>query len=395
MKFAIFFTTLLLSLTGPAIADNATSARKTTTGLPPAKDMLFWTPAQQAVAFKSFDRIYASRTVHHGSDVLALPKGPELTVKYDDGGVIKGTDEFMRANHVFGLLIIQKGHIRLERYLHGLKPTDRWVSFSMVKSVTSTLVGAAVADGKIQSVDDEVSKYVPELANSGYRGVTIRQVLNMSSGVKWNEDYLDRASDTNFIVNVLAERHSGELLRHQAGLPNAWKPDSKFEYNSGNSHLLGVVVSRATGKDLADYLSEKIWKPAGMEADATWVTDGDTGQEFAGCCLNATLRDFGRFGLFVMHNGERGSQDVLPKGWMQQATSGSPASKDYSFQWWLIPEKHLFEALGVFGQTIAISPADQTVVVALSTWPKPLVKAATTRLNRYIDGVLAAMRQEH
>jgi len=394
MRSAACFTALLLGLTGSAIVRDAASADRITAQLPPAKEMLFWTPAQQAVAFKNFDKIYASRTVRHGSDVLALPRGSLLTVKYEDGGVTRGTDDFMRANRVFGLLIIRKGHIRQERYLHGLKPSDRWVSFSMVKSVTSTLVGAAVADGKIKSVDEEVSKYVPELANSGYRGVTIRQLLNMSTGVKWNEDYLDRGSDTNFIVDVLAERRSGELLRHQVGLPNAWKPDSKFEYNSGNSHVLGVVVSRATGKDLADYLSEKIWRPAGMEADATWVTDGDTGQEFAGCCLNATLRDFGRFGLFVMNNGERGSQHVLPEGWMQEATSGSSASRIYSFQWWLIPEKHIFEAVGVFGQTIAISPADETVVVALSAWPKPIDEGAQTRLNQYIDGVLAAVRQE-
>lgn len=382
VRAAGYVMVALMAMTGWARADQIP------TQLPPAKDMLFWTPDQQAIAYRNFANIYASRLVQHGADVLALPKGAPLAV-----GTAQTTAEFLKANHTFGLLILHQGRIRLETYNSGLKPTDHWVSYSMSKSVTSTLIGAAIKDGKISSVDELVTKYVPELKGSGYDGVTIRQVLNMSTGVKWNENYLDRDSDTNFIVRSLAERHSGSLLEHQKGLPRAWAPDSKFDYNSGNTHILGVIISRATGKHLADYLSEKIWKPAGMESDATWVTDGETGQEFAGCCLNATLRDFGRFGLFALHEGKRGSYSAVPAGWFAEATAGSPAFKGYSFQWWLQPEKHRFAAAGVFGQNIIISPNDDTVIVMLSARPKPVDDADRGIVDRYVDAVLEAVRK--
>jgi CubicO group peptidase (beta-lactamase class C family) len=359
--------------------------------LPPADKMLFWTPEQQAVGFKNFVRLYASQRVAHGGNDRALPADPPITIRFTFKGTPGDTASFMRDDRVFGLLVLKDGRIKLEEYAGGFGPTDLWTSFSAVKSMTSTLVAAALKDGKIRSLDQPITDYAPALKGSGYDGVTIQQALNMSTGVRWDEDYLDPKSDTNAIVRILAERRSSDLMAHIAQSPRAWPPGSKFDYNSGATHVLGQVVAAATGKRLADYLSEKIWVPAGMEADAAWTSDGPQGQPFAGCCLNARLRDFGRFGLYALDNftGPDGVSRA-PEGWLATARKGSPAFKGYGDQWWLLSD-HAFAAIGVFGQVVYIDPGRHLVIVTLSAYPTPLSQEDSQRAQAYFDAVAAAL----
>ena len=351
--------------------------------------MLFWSPDQQAIGFKSFDKLYASRTVECGSPVWALPVDPPIDIHYRYQGADGDTDSFMRDNRVFGLLVLKSGRIKLEKYAKGLTASDRWTSFSIAKSITSTLVGTALKDGKKMSRDQPVADYVPSLRGTGYDGVTIRQTLNMSTGVRWDEDYANPNSDTNKVIAIIAARQSGGMLRHIAKAPRAWPPDSQFEYNSGASDVLGHVVSAATGTHLADYLSDKVWKPAGMEADALWTTDGPDGHEFGGGFVSARLRDFGRFGLFALNNftGVDGISRV-PDGWLNMVRGGSPASKGYGYQWWLF-SPDAFTAVGVFGQFISISPNKDLVIVMLSAYPTPLEQAFMDRAGSYAEAVAA------
>jgi len=204
---------------------------------------------------------------------------PTYTFGSEKGNVA----DYMTRNHVAGLLVIKDGKIVLEEYGLGQKPDDRWTSFSVGKSVTSTLVGAAIKDGYITSVDDLISKYIPELAGSAYGDVKISDVLKMRTGVAWNEDYEDPASDVGRLVSSMAHDEGASLVTLMRSLKKAAPAGSTWLYSTGESNMLGLLVMRATHKPLADYLSQKIWAPFGMEKDAVWMTDGGT--EVGGCCI--------------------------------------------------------------------------------------------------------------
>jgi len=336
--------------------------------------ILFWTPAQQQTGYRTIDKIYPTRKITHGAKVYPLPKGTPLKdVSYDFQGAKWNTAKFMAANQVSGLLVIKDGKVVLERYGKGRKNTDPWVSFSVSKSVTSTLLGAAIADGHIKSLDAPVTDYIPELKGSAYDGVTIRQLLTMTSGVKWNEDYSDPKSDAaQFAVAKPGPNGENPIVAYMAKLPREAAPGTKFSYKTGESDLVGILVENATGKHLADYLSEKIWSKFGMGSDANWMLD-QAGHEIGGCCISMTLRDYGRFGLFIMGGGRAGGAQVVPPDYLAQATAKQVQSDfgplGYGYQWW-IHDGGVFEAIGVFGQSIYIDPAEHLVIVTNSMWPE-------------------------
>src|SRR6185436_14134616 len=193
-------------------------------------------------------------------------------------------DGFFDAQRVAGLLVIQDGHIRLERYGLGYDSTKRWTSQSVSKSITSTLVGAALKDGYIKSLDDPVSRYVAGLRGSAYDSVTIRQLLTMTSGVRWTEVYTDTTTDTWRFYSERAPPGMTRTVSYMRKLPREAPPGTKWVYKTGETHLLGVLVAAATGQSLADYLSATIWQPYGMERAASWSTDRSR-HELGGCCL--------------------------------------------------------------------------------------------------------------
>ncbi len=372
---AAFFAAAALA--APGASSSPKMVHATAEGsLPPAKNFLFWTPQQQLVGYRNIEKIFPTRIVKRGNHVMPLPRAKhQISVRYDYRGSHWNTARFMRANHVAGLIVVHDGKIVLERYGLGDNEHDRWTSFSVGKSITSTLVGAAIKDGYISGLDAEVTKYIPALKGSAYDGVTIRDLLTMTSGVKWNEDYTDPNSDVNrFALEPVPANGEDPVVAYMARLPREAKPGTKFEYKTGESDLIGVLVADATHMHLADYLSQKIWKTVGMQRNAVWMLDRG-GNEMGGCCLSMTLRDYARFGLFFMHGGVADGKQILPKDWVKQASTTQVQSDwghyGYGFQWWVMPGGEAYEAIGIFGQSIYLNPKDNLVVVTNSAWPKP------------------------
>ena len=255
----------------------------------------------------------------------------------------------------------------------GQTPQMRWTSFSVAKSFTSTLVGAAIKDGKIHSLEDKVSQYIPGLKGSAYDDVSVRQLLTMSSGVKWNEDYEDPNADVARFNKAEPEAGMDATVSYMRKLPRAHPPGEVWHYNTGETNLIGVLVTSATGKTLSAYLQEKIWQPAGMEAPATWLLS-KTGHEIGGCCLQAATRDYARFGLFVLANGKaRDGRQIVPEDWFGQATVkqkdiGRPG-KGYGFQWWTYDDGSV-AAQGIFGQGIFIDRKRRLVIASNADWTR-------------------------
>jgi len=322
---------------------------------------LFWTPEQQVASYRNINMIFPTREITAGGKTLELPQKLRRLdeVEFQVEGQSLTVDEYFLEQNVAGLLVIKDGKIAYERYGLGNTEDSLWISFSVAKSVTSMLIGAAIQDGYIKSVDEKVTDYLPRLKNSAYDQSSIRNVLQMSSGVEWNEDYADPKSDVNTATWDTLSLY--EFLRNK---PRESAPGEAFNYNTAETNLAGTILRSAIGNNLATYLSEKIWKPFGMESDANWMLTEVGGGEFGGCCINATLRDYGRLGLFAMGKGRLadGTQ-VLPEGWMAESTAPSKGSPGYGYFWWLYDDE-TYRASGIFGQAIYIN-AKENVVIAM------------------------------
>ena len=354
-----------------------------------ARNPLFWSQAQRDVRFRAMELLTPTHTVARGDHVHPMPQGAPLpALSWTLDGVPQTLESYMAAEHVVGLMVVQDGRVRLERYGLGYGPAGRWTSFSVAKSFTSTLVGAAIKDGSIKSVDDPIVHYLPELKGSAYDGVSIRQVLTMTSGVKWNEDYADPNSDVAKSGSIVAPPGQDPTLYYMARLPREAPPGTKWVYKTGETNLVGVLVTHATHKTEAAYLSEKVWKPYGMEQDAAWVIEPD-GQEYGGCCLSVALHDYARFGQFILEGGH----GVLPNGWLQAATRkqadvGEPG-QGYGFQWWTSDDGS-FDGRGIFGQLLHIDPARRLVVVVNADWPTAVSAARSAARAAFLAAVAKA-----
>jgi len=327
------------------------------------------------------EKLLPVRTVHRGAFVRALPKStkPFPNVHFGDHGHTFNLYDYLAINRVAGLLILKDGQIALEDYELGTGPDTHWASFSMSKSVASTLVGAALADGSISSLDDPIIRYVPALRGGAYEGVSIRNLLRMSSGVRWDETYTDPTSDRRKVLALQLAGKDAEILRFMNSLPRAGPPGSIWNYSTGETYVLGAVIEGATHRTLADYLTEKIWSKAGMEHDATWWVVGPSGRGWAGSGIGATLRDYGRFGLFAANQGRLNGQLIVPEGYFDDA--GVPQrignkTIDYGYMWWIPPQNDpvnvgAFEAQGIFGQYLYVNPRERLVIVVLSARSKP------------------------
>jgi len=334
--------------------------------LPTNRDVLFWSVPQRDAAFRALDRLpilAKAHVVKAGGTPSPLPPGTPLAVPMDVGA-------YMAGQRAAALLILQDGKLRLERYGLDFDAQGRWTSFSVAKSMTSTLMGAAVRDGAIRSLDDKVSDYIQEMKGSAYDQVSIRQLLTMTSGVMWNEDYADPNSDVARFNNHKPEEGVDSLVSYLRKLPRAAPAGTRWNYSTGETNLVGLLLSRATGKPLATYLSEKIWVPAGMEQQATWLLSR-TGQEISGCCIQAATRDFARFGQFILDGAKVKGQPAVADGWLAEATTrradiGQPG-RGYGYQWWTYDDGS-FAARGIFGQGIFIDPKRRLVIASNANW---------------------------
>lgn len=334
--------------------------------MPTDANVLFWTIPQRDAAFRTMDRIpilAKANVIAAGDDVYPLPKGAPMKIGAD-------IDAYMKAQRTAGLVVVQDGKIRLEKYGLGFSGDGKWTSFSVAKSFTSTLVGAAIKDGYIKSIEDKVSAYIPDLKGSVYDDVTIRQLLTMTSGVKWNEDYADPKSDVALFNNHKAKEGMDVTVSYMRQLSREAPAGTKWVYKTGETNLIGVLVSSATRKTLADYLSEKIWAPYGMEQDGSWLL-GSTGHEISGCCLQASTRDYARFGLFILGGAAIDGKSILPDDWLANATNDQVAGQGggYGYQWWTNSDGS-FAAQGIFGQGIFIDPKRKLVIASNGNWPK-------------------------
>jgi CubicO group peptidase (beta-lactamase class C family) len=384
-----------------ALALSTASASLAQVPLDPSKPqqiagILTWTGDYQAKGFRDIEHIYKTHTVKRGKTVHPLLLAThQIDPTFSYAGKTWTTAEYMKAYRISGLLVLKDGKIAMEKYALGRKPTDRWTSFSVAKSVTSTLVGAAIQDGKIKSINAPVTDYIPDLKGSAYEGVTVRQMLMMSSGVKWNEDYVDPNSDVAKAGNKVTEPGVNPMVSYLRKLPRENPPGTKFHYNTGETDLVGVLVSKATGKTLADYASEKIWKPYGMEQDAVWMVDpGD--QERGGCCISMTLRDYGRLGLFIAGDGIANGKRVTPPGYIADATKFEianeiPAPGGYGYFWWILPNGG-FSGIGIFGQSVTLFPKEHLIIVQNAAWTKPTDKEFSAARAAMWEGVRAAVK---
>ncbi|MBB4577241.1 serine hydrolase domain-containing protein [Rhizobium lentis] len=337
--------------------------------LPPRGIAYHWTPEQQIVGYRERARIEPVRVVGRGGQVRRFSLAvQQISPKWHFEGKDLSVDDYMAATRASGVIVLKDGNILLERYGLGRTAEDRWDVQSVSKSVTAILLGAAVHDGSIRSMGDLVTDYVPELKGSAYDDVTIHQLATMTSGVKWDEDYVD--------PNGLGSRQWKEpyvnevnpTVSFMSRLPRVNTPGNQFVYSSADTDLAGIVVSNAVRKSLSEYLSDRLWQLFGMESEAYWIVDA-AGHERGGSGISMRLRDQARVGLFVLEGGAAGGEQILPPAWLEQATSKLVSSSEgsgYGYFWWLY--KHGFAARGHAGQAIYIYPREKVVIAISSAW---------------------------
>ncbi|WP_170527613.1 serine hydrolase domain-containing protein [Ruegeria arenilitoris] len=290
-----------------------------------------------------------------------LPYGAEFDLPAE-------TPDWIEERAVTSLLVIQDGQIRFEEYFLGTSPEDRRISWSMAKSYLSALFGILLEEGAIASLDDPVIKYAPKLQGSAYETATIRNVLNMASGVTFDEDYLDPKSDINRMGRVVAL--GGELDDFAASLKDSFAaPGETWQYVSIDTHVIGMVIRGATGQSVAALLDEKILQHLGLERDGYYITDG-AGVAFVLGGLNFTTRDYARFGQMILQNGVRDGRQIVPAGWIKESTLPSaptePGKIGYGYQWWIPVGAHdgEFLARGVYGQYMYFDQSRGVLIVA-------------------------------
>jgi CubicO group peptidase (beta-lactamase class C family) len=359
-------------------------------------------PATQLRLFRDPHWVFATRKISRGKHVFPLVRASrqitDLPVRAN--GTQYDLADYISRNRVVGLLILKQGRIVLEHYEADIDSDSRWISMSMAKSISTTLIGAALQDGLIGSVDDPLTRYLPQLAGGGYDGVSIRHLLQMTSGVQWDDTHTDPGSERRQMLELQIAQQPDAILRFVANQQRIAAPGEVWNYSTGETHVVGALVRAAVGRWLSDYLSEKIWSPFGMQSDATWWLESPYGLEVAGSGISATLRDYARFGQFILNDGVVGSKRVLPEGWIHEATSpreigGQPLN--YGYMWWAVPargggfEDRAFSARGIFGQYIYINPGQGLVVTVLSARSKP--RGAEVILdNDFFNSVVEALR---
>jgi CubicO group peptidase (beta-lactamase class C family) len=344
--------------------------------------------------FRSMDRLFTTRTVARSGAVWMLPHADHpLDVSYSFQGKRFSSGEFLERTYTNALLVMKDGRIVSEIYRNGTDAQSRFIAWSMTKSVTSVLIGCALSEGKIDSLESPISKYLPELKGSGYEGVSIRQVMQMRSGVDYEERYdfehPGRAA-TNHISSLV--KNVSRFAEMARTLPRIHEPGSVFQYKTIDTAVLGWLVERATGGGVAAYTAHCLWEPLGAESDAFYIMDGPPGigREFSGAGFNATLRDFARFGQMMLDGGVAAGRRIVSAEWVRESTrpsgsSGGPRS-GYGLQWWTLGG-NAYAAIGLQGQYVYVDPDTRTVVVKLSYFPP----GDNTALDAETQAFLAAV----
>lgn len=353
---------------------------------PPQRDpaelqILEWDDPTREVRFREWENWFAGHEVAAATSTRELPAGDSLDPSLD-----ASLRAYMSETNAAGILILQDGKVRFEEYALGFGPDQRWTSFSVAKSFTSTLLGAALHDGFIGSLEDPVTSYIPELEGSSYDGVTVRQIATMTSGVAWNEDYTDPNSDVAQMGRFLFDYGPDAVIEQMKRLEREAPAGEKFVYKSGETNLIGVLVENAVGLPLALYAQTKIVEPAGFAGDLYWMADA-RGGNVGGCCLSLKLSDYARFGQYVLEGGA----GKVPEAWFDEAGAQQVQFGEtefgYGYQWWSYP-KGRFGAQGVYGQAVTIVPEKRMVLALVSNWP--VASRPRTDWHQLVDEIAEA-----
>ena len=349
--------------------------------VPVAVQLLRWRmldPDVNTLTFRSMDTLFTTRTVAHSGAAWPLPRADHpLDFSYSYEGKSYTAGAFLDRTYTNALLVMKDGKIVSEIYRNNSNERTRFMGWSMTKSLTSILVGCALAEGRIKSLDDRIETYLPELKGGGYEGVTIRQILQMRSGVEYEERY-----DFEH-PGVAASNHIAALVKNAVRFADAartikrsQKPGEVFQYKTLDTAVLGWLVERVSGgNSIAGYMTQRLWEPLGAEADGFFIMDGPpgVGREFNGAGFNATLRDYARIGLMMLNNGRANGRQIVSPEWVAASTrpsgglAGAPGP--YGMQWWMLGNGGAYSAIGLQGQYIFVDPASRTVVVKLSYFP--------------------------
>ncbi len=347
------------------VTDGPAAARLTTPPVarsPEDLNVLFWNAEQRSARFRHMESWFPGYEVPAAEKVREFPVGRKL-----DPALQGKIAALVLETGAAGVMVIQHGTLRYEGYSLGFDASQRWTSFSVAKSFTSTLLGAAIRDGYVGSLQDSVAKYIPEMKGTAYEDVTVEQLATMTSGIRWNEDYTDPNSDVAQMGNFTADPGEDAIVNQLKVLPREAPAGEKWVYKTGETNLLGVLVERATGASLASYAKAKIVDPAGFEASMFWMVE-PSGRNIGGCCLSLRLADYARMGQFALEGGE----GIVPEGWFAAATAPQVKFGDtgfgYGYQWWTYPRGN-YGAQGIFGQAITIVPEKNLVVAVVSNWP--------------------------
>ena len=352
---------------------------------------LFWTQAEREAGFRAMQERFPSDVARAGRQARPLPAGEPLPL---DAAWL---DDYMARHHVAGLMVLHDGRVRLQRHGLGFGPGQRWESFSVAKSVTSVLLGIALQQGHVAGMDDALVRYLPELAGSAYDGVTVGQLLTMTSGVRWNEDYADPDSDVARMYLGACVDGQAHALAYLRALPRQHPPGTHWNYNTAETDLLGLVVERATGRPLAHYLSDTVWAPYGMASDAYWIRDECDGSNTGGSGLSATLEDYARFGRFMLDGGLIDGRQAIAEAWMQGAVRGPDSEgapeRGYGYLWWT-GEGGSYSAVGIFGQMLHVDASRGLVIVQLAAWPKATSRELVAARRALVDAIAQAVDRE-
>lgn len=316
--------------------------------------------------------LFDTRSVPRAGPVRVLPHADATPdVAFSWAGQSYGFEDFLTRTRTNALIVLKDGRIVTERYLNRTGPQTHFMSWSMAKSITSTMVGIALADGKIASLDDQVSRYLPELKGGGYDGATIRNLLEMKSGVDYEEVYDGKPGLASQNHELALMQNVQRFADPARTVGRAHPPGKVFQYKTLDTAVLGWLVERVAERPIAFYMAEKVWEPLGAEADGFFIMDGPpgAGREFTGAGFNAVARDYARFGQMILDGGKVGNRQILSPQWIAQATASAiPEGKagGYGYQWWTVTNSNAFYALGLEGQFIYVDPDTRTVIVKLS-----------------------------
>jgi CubicO group peptidase (beta-lactamase class C family) len=350
-----------------------------------------------SLMFRSMDTLFTTRTVARSGPVWALPRADRpLSFSYAWQGQTLAAEHFLERTYTNALLVMKDGRVVSEIYRNNTDERTRFIGWSMTKSITSVLIGCALAERRIDSLDAPITRYLPELASGGYDGASIRDVMEMRSGV----DYEERYDFEN--PGVAASNHIAALVRNTTRfadaartLPRLSPPGERFQYKTIDTAVLGWLIERVTQGSVSAYTARCLWEALGAESDGYYIMDGapGSGREFSGAGFNATLRDYARFGQMMLDGGVANGRRIVSAEWVRESTEPRHAEDNrrggYGLQWWTMGGSEAYAAIGLQGQYIYVDPPSRTVVVKLSYFPPGDNSALDAETRAFMSAVSA------